>query len=115
MPETGEGRLRHFILQNVTETAAYRYPGLVVGRGSSIPEQDRIRHGGALRRQIENVRGEAASAREAQRDAGIEDGIGLQVEFESFPEVRLAFESLARERSGIELLNVRHEGNKREL
>ena len=112
MPETGEGRLRHFILQNVTETAAYRYPVLVVGRGSSIPEQDRIRHGGALRRQIDDVRGEAASAREAQRDAGIEDGIGLQVEFESFPEVRLAFESLARERSGIELLNVRHEGNK---
>ena len=39
----------------------------------------------------------------------MEEGIGLQVEFESFPDVELAFESLARERSGIELLNVRHE------
>ena len=35
--------------------------------------------------------------------------MGLQVEFESFPDVELAFESLARERQGIELLNVRHD------
>ena len=39
----------------------------------------------------------------------MEDGLGLRLEFESFPEVEMAFESLARERSGIELLNVRHE------
>ncbi len=31
------------------------------------------------------------------------------MEFESFPDIELAFESLARERSGIELLNVRHD------
>ena len=42
----------------------------------------------------------------------MEEGLGLQVEFESFPDVELAFESLARERSGIELLNVRHEENR---
>ena len=42
----------------------------------------------------------------------MEDDLGLQVEFESFPDVELAFESLARERSGIELLNVRHEENR---
>ena len=40
------------------------------------------------------------------------DGLGLQVEFESFPDVELAFESLGRESSGIELLNVRHEENR---
>ena len=42
----------------------------------------------------------------------MEDGPGLQVEFESFPDVELAFESLARERSGIELSNIRHEDNR---
>ena len=42
----------------------------------------------------------------------MEDGLGLRVEFESFPDVELAFESLAREPSGIELLNVRHEENR---
>ena len=35
--------------------------------------------------------------------------MGLQVEFQSFPNIELAFESLARERQGIELLNVRQE------
>ena len=44
-----------------------------------------------------------------------EEGLGLQIEFESFSEVELAFESLARERSGIELLNVRHEEGNRTL
>ena len=34
------------------------------------------------------------------------------IEFESFPDIDLAFESLARERSGIELLNVRSDGNR---
>jgi hypothetical protein len=49
------------------------------------------------------------TAREVQERAGLDGGFGLQVEFESFPDIELAFESLARERSGIELLNVRHE------
>ena len=43
----------------------------------------------------------------------MEEGFGLQIEFESFPDVEKAFkefESLARERSGIELQNVRHDG-----
>ena len=39
------------------------------------------------------------------------DELGLRVEFESFPDIELAFESLARERSGIELLNVRRVEN----
>ena len=46
---------------------------------------------------------------DAQTDAGMEEGLGLQVEFESFPELELAFESLARENRGIEVLNVRHD------
>ena len=42
----------------------------------------------------------------------MEDGLGLQVEFESFPDIELAFESLARDHWGIELLNVRHGDNR---
>ena len=62
--------------------------------------------------QISGLRVEADAASEAQRDAGMEEGLGIRVEFESFPEVKLAFESLARERSGIELLNVRDDGER---
>ena len=108
MVEPRSGRHRHFILEGITETEAYRYPG--GGRnGSSIPERDRTQHGGALLGQIEECRSAVEAALEIQRSAGLEDGLGLQVEFESFPDVEMAFESLARERQGIELLNVRHE------
>ena len=111
MPEATEGQHRHFLLEGITETEAYGYPGGGNG-GSAIPERDRVRHGGALQRQIDELRSEAKTAREAQQDAGMVDGLGLQVEFESFPDVKLAFESLGREHLGIELLNVRHEKNR---
>ena len=102
-----EGRNRHFILEGVTETEPYRSQG--GGRMRMPPERNRAQHGAALQRQIGELRAEAESAREAQQAAGMEEGLGLQVEFESFPEIEIAFESLARERLGIELLNVRHE------
>ena len=109
MAEGIERRYQHFVLRGVTETEAYRSPQQGGGR-SRIPEQDRARHGGELRRQLREVRAGADAARTAQQAAGIqEEGLGLHIEFESFPEVELAFESLARERSGIELLNVRSE------
>ncbi len=103
-----EGKNRHFILEGVTETEAYRSP-LRGGRRSSVPEQDRSRHGGGLLRRIDELRAEANAARDIQREAGLEEGLGLQVAFESFSGIELAFESLARERQGIELLNVRRE------
>ncbi len=65
-----------------------------------------------MRGQLEELRVDAAAARQAQQAAGLEEGLGLQVEFESFPDIELAFESLAREASGIELLNIRHEENR---
>ena len=110
MAEGTEGRHRHFILEGVTRPEPYRSPRQG-GGGSNVPGRDRVRHGRALQDQIYQLRAEADSARETQLDAGIVDGLGLQIEFESFPEVELAFESLARERSGIELRNVRHEEN----
>ncbi len=109
MAEGTEGQYPHFVLKGVTETEGYRSPWQGGGERSHIPEQNRVQHGGALQRQINEIRTKADSAREAQQAAGLEKGFGLQVEFESFPEIELASESLARERSGIELLNVRHE------
>ncbi len=109
MANGAEEKKRHFILEGVTETEAYRSPQQGRGQHPAIPERDRIRHGEALQRQIDGLRTEAESARQTQQAAGINEGLGLQVEFESLPDIELAFESLARERSGIELLNVRHD------
>ncbi len=111
MAEATAGRHRHFILEGITETEEYRRPGSG-GQRTSIPEQERTQHGGALLGQLAECRSAADAAREIQQTAGSEGGLGLQVEFESFPDVELAFESLARERQGIELLNVRHDGSR---
>jgi len=102
---------RHFILDRFTETERYTPPRQIIPR-SRIPERDRHRHGTALLGQVDALKQQFRTARQAQEDAGYEGGFGLQVEFESFPDIELAFESLARERSGIELLNVRHEENR---
>ena len=107
MANGNDGRNRHFILKDVTETEAYRHPG-GGGGGASIPERDSRSHATALRGQLDGVRATAEAAADAQRHAGMTEGLGLQVEFESFPKLELAFESLAREQQGIELQNVRH-------
>ena len=102
---TGE-RHRHLILDGVTEVEPYRSPQQ--GGGSpSVPDRDRQRHGAALLRQLDELHPHAEAARDAQQQAGLGEGLGLRIEFESFPDIELAFESLARDRSGIELLNVR--------
>jgi len=111
MAEPDDQRKRHFVLEGTAETERFRSPQQG-GGGSAVPDRNRNQHGGALLRQIEALRPQITAARNAQEAAGLEEGFGLQVEFESFPDIELAFESLARERSGIELLNVRHEGER---
>ena len=100
MANENGAKYQHFILEGVTETEPYRSPGGGGGRRSGPPERDREQHSRMLRGQIGELR------------AAMEEGLGLQVEFESFPDVELAFESLAREHWGIELLNVRQEENR---
>lgn len=111
MPDQKDIKNKHFILEGFTKTERFIPPRRKV-RKTSIPEQDRCRHGAVLLGQIEALKPALEIARKAQEDAGLEGGFGLQVEFESFPDIELAFESLARERSGIELLNARHDGQR---
>ena len=100
---------KHFILEGFTDTEKFKRPAS--GGGSKpLPDRDRKSHGTALLRQIDAIKPVMSSACLAQKDAGLDGGFGLQIEFESFPDIDLAFESLAREKSGIELLNARHEG-----
>ncbi len=110
MVNASEDRNRHFLLENVTRTEAYRAPGQS-REGPNIPKRDRVQHSAMLLQQIEELRLGTEAIREIQLAAGAEDDLGIKVEFESFPDVELAFEKLAREKSGIDLLNVRMEGD----
>ena len=107
MTEKGGQYKRHFLLQNNALTEPFRSPPRR-GGGAGVPDRDRGVHGASLLRQIRQLAPEVAAAISEQQQAGLETGFGLQIEFQSFPDIELAFESLARERSGIELRNVRH-------
>lgn len=108
MTEQDDQRKRHFILEGAAATEPFSRGGFPI-KPPLVPDQNRQQHGGRLRDQLRSLMHETERARAAQEAAELEGGFGLQVEFESFPEIDLAFESLARERSGIELLNVRHD------
>jgi len=106
----GRSKLRaHFVLNHTAKTEVFRSPHRG-GNGGMVSCRNRRQHGQALLQQLNNLKPDIEQAKIEQQSAGMEQGFGLQIEFESFPDIELAFESLASERSGIELLNVRHEG-----
>ncbi len=111
MAENNWQRKRHFFLQNSAQTERFVSPPRVVA-SAPIPGRDRQAHGAALLGQIQQLAPQVEAARVEQLEAGVQEGFGLQIEFLSFPNIELAFESLARERSGIELRNVRHENDR---
>ena len=102
---------KHFILEGVTNVESYRFPTRSMER-KEVPVRDREIHGKTLQSQIHELWEVADNTSDLQRDAGIKEGLGLQIEFESFPDVEMAFESLARERWGIELHNVRYHNDR---
>ena len=108
MAEEGSQPRRHFILDHTGEAERFRRPG-GGGDAQTVPRRNRQAHGSALLQQVDRLKPELEQAKAQQQQVGMQDGFGLQIEFESFPDIELAFESLAAERSGIELLNVRHD------
>ena len=102
---------KHFVLNHAAQSERFSSTG-GGGGGQDIPNRNRQTHGRGLLRQIGNLKPVLKEACDEQERAGLEDGFGLQIEFESFPDIELAFESLAAEGAGIELLNVRHQEGK---
>ena len=105
-------RKPHFILAGNGEAEPFVRPPRAIEGSDPLPRRDRVSHGNALLSQVEMLRPQLATAREQQESAGLEAGFGLRVEFESFPDIELAFESLSREHLGIELLNVRQDARR---
>lgn len=100
----------HLLLGNTRTTEAFTSPSARGGTKAAVPAQDRAQHAAALRAQFVQV-AQAQDTRVAeQRQVNVQTAIGVQIEFESMHGVELAAESLARDRSGIELMNVRAAG-----
>lgn len=102
---------KHIVLGKNGKPEKYTYPGTVVTT-SNIPSQDRAIHGANLKSQIDAVKAIEHDLTARTDDYELETVIGIQICFESFPGVELAFESLADAKQGIELLNVQIVNNK---
>ena len=115
MPDQISDKRPHLVLPKTSKAQAFTAPA--GGGDSEKPTQlDRAQHGTALQSQLADIRPLATQAAAAQRDHGLESGLGLQIQFVGIPDVDLAFESLGNERSRdpgkqIEVLSVRTEGN----
>jgi len=76
------------------------------GRRPDVPTRNRQQHGGALIGQLLQVKERQAALHEEAEAYELESIVGIQVQFESFPNVQLAVESLADARQKVELVNV---------
>lgn len=107
MTDNTREQLPHLVLSGTATTERFSAISSGGGHPPILPQLDRATHGQGLLNQIETLKGVAAQAKQVQQEAGMESGYGIQVQFRSFEDVALVFESLPREKSGIELLNVR--------
>lgn len=100
----------HFLLpDSVTTTSLYRAPNSG-GRNVLVPAQPRGIHAQLLRADLAAVALAFVDIKPQQQEAGWASGFGLTVRFASFPDVRLAIDTLEQKNAGIELLSVREEG-----
>lgn len=110
MPGPASDKKRHFILAGTAETKAFT-AHQTPRQSAMIPAVNRASHGAALRAQLNEVKQDAVVAANAQQALDLQSSIGLQVVFESRPEVKLAFESLQNEPNKIELLSLKEIGS----
>lgn len=94
---------RHIFLQDAAQSSSFT-PPKVVPR-VRIPERDRVQHSNYLQNRLTAAWNEA----EQRRAVAIEERHGVYIDFVSDPDSDLAVKSLEVRRSGIRLLNVRHE------
>jgi len=102
----------HFYLGSTGKAEAYTSPSSGGGSKTEIPERNRQQHGGQLIGKLHQIEEQQTVLHHEAETHELQSTVGIQVEFESFPGIELAVESLADARQKIELLNVIHREDK---
>lgn len=102
----------HIYLGSTGKPEAFTSPSTGGGPKRDIPAQNRQQHGNAFLGQLQRIDERQAALKQEAEAQELESVIGIQIEFESFPGIELAIESLADARQKIELLNVIHRDDK---
>ena len=114
MPDQAQDRRPHLVLTNTSTAQTFTAPSLARNRVPEATAPHRAQHGASLKAQLVALKPVAQQGVAAQREQGLESGLGLQVQFAGVPDVALAFESLGSEigkdaRKKIEVLSIRTE------
>jgi len=96
----------HFILNSIATTQNFTTPSRKIPP-IIIPKQARHAHSGKLRGDLATVSTQLDRLKQNATNIPLQMGVGIQVEFESFPDIKLAVESLANATQKIELHNVK--------
>jgi len=98
----------HFYLGSNGKPEQFTSRGM--GEKTQSPPNDRAHHSKHLLRHLDIVKSVEQELVKEATDLNLDDCLGIQVAFEGFPGIEMAFESLADARKGIdiELLNVKH-------
>ncbi|QUX93227.1 hypothetical protein CYL31_18295 [Marinomonas sp. A3A] len=98
----------HFFLSFTAIPKNYTVPPSGGGGDPKLtPAQNRFLHSRKLRGDLVTISADLDSLKHDIAATSLEMEVGIQVEFESFPDIELAVESLADERKKIDLLNVK--------
>ena len=116
MPPQASDNRPHLLLTNTSTAQPFTARSAGGGKTTEPPQLNRAAHGGSLRADLATLQQISTQAVTAQKEFGLESGLGLQIQFVGLPDVKLAFESLGNERNRdprkqIELLSVREVGN----
>ncbi|MCW7536736.1 S8 family peptidase [Aquabacterium sp. A7-Y] len=111
MATEDQQRRPHIFPPDTRTTEGYTARSAGGGSKKVVPPLQREQHAQVLRAQLAQVQAVQRQRVAEQQAAEVQSAIGVQVEFESQQGVELAAESLARDRQGIELMNVREQGN----
>jgi hypothetical protein len=101
----------HLVLTNTSKAQSFTAPSAGGGGSPEVPQPNRAQHGAALKAQLLALKPVAQQVVEAQKEQGLESGLGLQIQFVGVQDVALAFESLGSElgrdpRKKIEVLSI---------
>jgi hypothetical protein len=88
----------HLYLGSTGKSEAYTSPSTGGSPKKEIPERNRQQHGDQLIDQLRGVEAQQVVLHQEAKAHELQSPIGIQVEFESFPGIELAVESLANAR-----------------
>lgn len=105
-------RRPHLFPRNTRSTEGYTARGAGGDNSNPVPPQPRAQHALSLRTEFAQIEAVQQQLVPQQQAAQVRATLGIQIEFESQQGVEFAAESLARDRQGIELMNVREHNDR---